>query len=353
MTRAEGNRGVGRRALLVGALGAIGAGAAVSLPFTRKSFAATPPGLLVGDQKARAVLLLDSAKTAWNPDTDSTVAAWRFAPDTDSRYADLNPAKSFTYVTEAKPVKVEGTSCVLVTASYGFAAVVEYPSGDRRWGGVVSSDPGGGDDLNAHSIELLPSGNVAVACTSGGLVRLYAASQSPTSTAFTSVVLAGAHGVQWDPASGLLWAVGDHELVGYRPTGSAGQEKLLREKTFSLDSLNELSGTPQGHDLYAVSGQPDLLWVTTRTGVYQFSIGRGQFAPYPGTSWCSAQQDGVKSISNVGTSIAMTAPDGNLAKAWWSRRVHVEDGPGQVTHVLGGEGYGGVYKARWWQPQVR
>ncbi|WTF12029.1 hypothetical protein OG846_00095 [Streptomyces sp. NBC_01601] len=106
---------------------------------------------------------------------------WSFTPDGDSRYADLQPASSFTYVSEAKARTSGGSTLVLVTASYGFAAVVEYPTGKRRWAGLVAGS-GPGDDLNPHGIELLPDGNVAVACSRGNTVRVYAASQGPTAT---------------------------------------------------------------------------------------------------------------------------------------------------------------------------
>ncbi|MGX9919417.1 DUF6528 family protein [Streptomyces sp. NPDC002248] len=337
---------LGRRALL---LGALGAGVTVALPFTRRGYAASPPGLLVCDQLARQVLLLDSTRADWNPVSDPAVVSWRFAPDTDARYADLKPAESFTHLSEAKPVVLDGREHVLVSASCGFAALVEYPSGDRRWAARVT-DGGKPDDLNPHSLEILPSGNIAVACSASGEVRLYAASQSPTSTDFTTVPLPGAHGVQWHAASGLLWALGDTELVAFRPTGAPGQERLTREKGTRIRV--DLAGTPSGHDLYAVSGQPDLMWVSTGSSVFQYSLSADAFQTFSGASSCAAQPGGVKSISNVGLSVAMTAPDGNLDKSWWTKSVRVEGGD-PLTHTLTGSGYGGVYKARWWQPQER
>ncbi|MEU0737987.1 DUF6528 family protein [Streptomyces sp. NPDC006134] len=334
-----------RRAVLLGALG-IGATAAVHAVGSGDAAAAELPPLLVGDQKARRVLLLDSGTTAWNPSTDPAPVRWEFTPEGDSRYADLNPGRSWTYVSEVKSRTWQGKPYLLTTASFGFAAVVEYPGKRRHWAAQVADVPGT-DDLNPHSIELLPNGNVAVAVSGGDAVRLYAASQSPGSTAFTSVPLASAHGVHWDTASGLLWAVGARQLVAYSLSGTAAGQTLVQSYAIDLPEL--LPGkTPGGHDLNAVAGEPDLFWVSTTAGLLQYSKSRRQFAPYL-TSSCPGTLGNVKAVSNVGRAVALTAPDGGLEKTWWTRSVRVDNGS-VSAHTLGGGTHGGIYKARWWQP---
>ncbi|WCN01182.1 DUF6528 family protein [Streptomyces sp. M92] len=334
-----------RRGVLLGALGA-GATAALHATGSGRATAAALPPLLVGDQKSRRVLLLDSATTTWEPSGDPASVRWEFTPEEDSRYDDLDPGHSWTYVSEVKSRTWQGKTYLLTTASYGFAAVVEHPGKNRYWAARVT-DAAGTEKSNPHSIELLPDGNVAVALSGSGEVRLYAASRSPYATEYTSVPLTSAHGVHWDPATEMLWAVGSGQLAAYELNGPATGRTLVR--AYATDLPGPVPGrAPGGHDLNAVAGEPDLFWVSTTDGLLQYSKSRRQFAPYVPSS-CGGTLANVKAVSNAGATVALTAPDGGLDRTWWTRSVRVDNGP-VPAHTLAGAAYGGIYKARWWQP---
>ncbi|MGC9437693.1 DUF6528 family protein [Streptomyces sp. WG5] len=334
-----------RRGLLLGALG-VGATATLQLAGSGRATAAALPPLLVGDQKSRRVFLLDSATATWDPSADPAPVRWEFTPEGDSRYSDLDPGRSWTYVSEVKCRTWQGKTYLLTTASYGFAAVVEYPGKNRYWAARVT-DAAGTELANPHSIELLPGGNVAVALSGSNEVRLYAASRSPYATEFTSVPLTSAHGVHWDPATEMLWAVGHGQLAAYTLSGPASEQTLVRSYVIDLPELRP-GRAPGGHDLNAVAGEPDLFWVSTTDGLLQYSKSRRQFAPYTASS-CAGTLANVKAVSNVGRTVALTAPDGGLDREWWTRSVRVDNGS-VPAHTLGGAAYGGIYKARWWQP---
>ncbi|MFD8808296.1 DUF6528 family protein [Streptomyces sp. NPDC059597] len=334
---APSSRPPSRRALL---LGGVGAALGLALPLGGKARAATVPPVLVGDQKARKVLLLDSTKTAWDPAADPSVVQWSFTPDGDSRYADLQPTSSFTYVSEVKARTSGGSTLVLVTASYGFAAVVEYPTGKRRWAGLVAGS-GPGDDLNPHSIELLPDGNVAVACSHGNAVRVYAASQGPTATDYFTTPLTTAHGVHWDSGANVLWAVGGTKLAAYTLAGTPAQPVLTEKTSVSVDLP-----TSDGHDVGAVAGSSDLLWVSTGSALYQYSKSARTFTPYGSTACGGGPWGGVKAVSNSGSTVLFTKPDGDLSPNWLTR--YVRDASGTAAPYALADG--GIYKARWWQP---
>ncbi|SDO33344.1 DUF6528 family protein [Actinacidiphila guanduensis] len=334
MTGVAGFARPSRRALL---LGAAGAGVGAVLPLHRTAAAATVPAVVVGDQRSRRALVLDGTQTSWDPAADPSVVLWSFAPDGDARYADLAPAESFTYVSEVKARSLDGVPHLLVTASYGFAAVVEYGTGARRWGGLVATS-GPGADLNPHSAELLPNGNVAVACSAGDAVRIYSAAQGPASTGFTAADLATAHGVHWDDGQGVLWAVGGSTLVAY-DIGTADNPALTVRTTVPLP-------TPDGHDVNAVSGSPDLLWVATGTALYRFSKSARTFAPYTAPTCGAGPWGGVKAVSNAGDTVLFTEPDGDLTPNWQTRYARIASGTAAPYTLAGG----GIYKARWWQP---
>ncbi|MGW2226416.1 DUF6528 family protein [Streptomyces formicae] len=334
-----------RRAVL---LGAAGAGAAAALPAASASAASaggipagTPPVLLT-EQATRCVLVLDPRRRTWDPAVDPSVVKWQFSPLGDRRYADLSPDVSWVYPSEAKVRRLRGRTYVLTTASFGFVAVVEHPTGRRYWGTAI----GPGDDLfNPHSAELLPDGNVAVACSTGARVRLYAASWGPRATRYAEAELKGAHGLHWDGARKVLWALGDDELVAYAVGGTAARPTLTRRSAVGLP-VGTPGRTPGGHDLFPVAGRPGRLWVTTNAAVFQYEKRGGAFVQdFAGHEVISRKS--VKAVGNDPRTgqVLSTVPEGGLGETWWTTTVSVHRPAGAYKLVNGG-----IYKARWWLP---
>ncbi len=346
-----------RRAVLVGAAGA---GAVVALPATR-AYAArahavreargtggdggipagTPPVLLT-EQATRRILVLDPGRRVWDPAADPSVVRWQFSPLGDPRYKDLRPDVSWVYPSEAKVRRHRRRTYVLTTASFGFVAVVEHPTGRRYWGAAL----GPGDDLfNPHSAEILPDGNVAVACSTGALVRLYAASQGPRAARYAEAVLKGAHGLHWDGARKALWALGDDELVTYRVGGKPARPALEQVSAVGLP-VGTPGRTPGGHDLFPVAGRPGRLWVTTNAAVFQYDMSGGAFVQ----DFAGATEISRKSVKAVGDDprtgqVVTTVPESGLGETWWTTTVGVHRPAGSYKLVNGG-----IYRARWWLP---
>ncbi|MGA4841387.1 DUF6528 family protein [Streptomyces sp. G45] len=278
----------------------------------------------------------------WDPAADPSVVRWRFSPLGDPRYADLDPAASWIYPCEAKARRHRGRTLVLTTASFGFVAAVEYPTGRRYWGTAI----GPGDDLfNPHSAEILPDGNVAVACSTGALVRLYAASCGPDAARYAEAPLKGAHGLHWDRARRVLWAVGDDELVTYEVGGTPARPALTQVSAVALP-VAVPGRTAGGHDLFPVAGRPGRLWVTTNASVFQYDVRRRVFVrDYPGHELIDrAKVKAVGSDPRTGQ-VLSTVPEGGLGETWWTTKVSVHRPTGEYTLVKGG-----IYKARWWLP---
>ncbi|MEU1129531.1 DUF6528 family protein [Streptomyces sp. NPDC005900] len=330
-----------RRAVV---LGAAGAGAAAVLPAAGAHGAGgRTPHVLVTEQASRRLLVLDARRRVWDPAADPSVVRWQFSPLGDPRYRDLGPDDSWVYPSEAKVRLHRKRRYVLTTASFGFVAVVEHPTGRRYWGAAL----GPGDDLlNPHSAEILPDGNVAVACSTGACVRLYAASQGPRATWHTQEPLKGAHGLHWDGARRLLWALGDDELVAYEVGGTAARPALRRTYGIALP-VGTPGRTPGGHDLFPVAAWPGRLWVTTNAAVLQYEIDTGVFV----RDYAGAGEISRKSVKAVGDDprtgrVVTTVPESGLGETWWTTTVSLHRPEG--GHRLVG---GGIYKARWWLPR--
>ncbi len=207
--------------------------------------------------------------------------------------------------------------------------MIGYPGRGVYW----AADTGTG---NAHSIDLLPDGNVAVAASTGGYVRLYAASLGARATRHAQAPLAGAHGVHWDPRTRLLWALGSRELVALRVGGTPADPELSVARRVALP-------TRGGHDLAPVLTRPGRLWVTTASGVYQYATGEGAFVSYPLQSRISGPD--VKSVGDDPKTgrVLVTRPERGHSCVWCTTTLILYRPDGTRTLLRGG-----MYKARWW-----
>lgn len=281
--------------------------------------------VVVTDQARDQITVLDT-RSDWN---DPRAVRWSWRPTADQGFADL--LDNWGLPDEAKLRTYRHRRYLLTTDSYGLAAMVPYPSGTGSyWAGDV------GRSANPHSIEVLPDGNVAVAASTGGWVRVYTASQGPRSTDHTEFAFPGAHAVYWDAGRALLWTVGDHEVVGLTVGGTAAAPTLT-------PSVRHALPTPWGHDLQPVAGR-DRLWVSTGSRVYQLDPRTGVFHDdYRGAE--SIDVTGIKSVTTNPTTgqTLTTAPEPGTGCTWCTAtvRLHLPTD----SHTLPDAQ---IYKARWW-----
>ncbi|WNQ13968.1 DUF6528 family protein [Paenibacillus aurantius] len=289
-------------------------------------FADTPRLLAVTDQASKRILLLDpevpdwkdgrAVKWSWHPNAEHSLHAWGLPSDVKLRHSP----------------HFEGL-CMLVTDSYGLAAIVSYPEGGApRW----ACDVGG----NPHAAELLPDGNMAIAASHGGWVRLYTASQSDAPFHYAEYELPGAHGVLWDPTRQVLWTVGDDYLTALVVSGTSSAP-LLQEDP----SLRSYLPTRYGHDLSPVYGDTNRLWVTTNYGVYHFDKSAVAWSE-PLLTNDPFDLRFVKSIGNFPNGpVVLTKPEEGCLYEWATDKIHQF----QEEAVFVKDG-AAIYKARIWRP---
>ncbi|MEO3885394.1 hypothetical protein [Nonomuraea sp. B5E05] len=159
-----------------------------------------------GDQRGRRLLAFDPAVTDWN---SPAAVKWSWEPSiTPGRFSG-DEVSAFGLIAGFKlRTRPSGAQSVVVAAggSRGIAAIVSYPEGVRQWARIL---PG-----NLHAAELLPDGNIAVAASTGGYVRVYASSQGPNAATYAEFELTDAHAALWDPAIRRLWVIGQDPASG-------------------------------------------------------------------------------------------------------------------------------------------
>ena len=152
---------------------------------------------------------------------------------------------------------------VIVAGSH--SAIYEYPSGKEVWG---TDNPGN----NTHSVEILPSGNIVLANSTGNNLRFFAASaqlegDNAKAQSYKEYPLDGAHGVLWDPEYDVLWALGDYELAAYRVIGEGSAQTLQKVGGMGASLPEEKTG---GHDLAPDYSDSQYLYLTVNACTLRF-----------------------------------------------------------------------------------
>jgi len=251
---------------------------------------------------------------------------WQWDPKKDPN-VDAGDAKTFRNIDECK-LRDGGDTLIVCASSQGIAGI-DMKTGRAKWcAGARHGVP------SPHSVELLPDGRVAVACSTGcDALMLYDVASAPFDPAAQRSVRAakvrGAHGVEWNAARGTLFVLGYTYLYefAYRPESMSVAE-LHRW------SYVEACGDEFGHDL--VPDGKGGYYLTNHTGVWRFDPGDGTFVAVRG-------QRNAKSFSrNPTNGDLMQIP----TESWWSDRLVIAN-PDGTERILGPFPNARFYKARW------
>ena len=245
------------------------------------------------------------------------VWSWRVA-DSPEIPAALHAA--FRTTDDCKPV--DGGRRILISSSAGAIALVDRETRRASFHAPVT---------NAHSIEMLPGGRIAAAAsvstapTGNRLVIFDAVSGQE----LASDALRSAHGVVWDDARGVLWALGGDVLRAYTVGPAGGPTRL--ERTYERRLPDE-----GGHDLSPIPGS-SRLFVSTGQRSWYFDRDRRELTPH----------DAIGHLPHI-KSYAVHPRTGRVAyiqaegQNWWAEHLHFQRPDGRLR--LPGEH---LYKARW------
>ncbi len=148
---------------------------------------------------------------------------------------------------------------IIATSSGGKAYVIDYETKTTLWETSQSNAP--------HSIEMLPNGDVVVACSGGnswqtaGCLVYYPLATGKTGKS-CEIPVPSCHGVQWDPEQELLWVLGYYGMQGV----SVKDGQLIPVSGLEVEFDNDVGG----HDLSPVYGQPGMYWVTAHKFLWLF-----------------------------------------------------------------------------------
>jgi hypothetical protein len=259
-------------------------------------------------QVLEGVLAEHDGKASFQPE-------WTWRPE-DSAGLPLALRSNFAGTDECKPV--DGGKAVLITSSANALALVSYETHATLFYANVR---------NAHSAALLPDGLIVAASSfsaDGTGDRLLLFDRTRSDHAIATLPLSWAHGVEWDQTRGVLWALGDRELIEIK----ISNRQMIVQKTFPLPSRG-------GHDL-VLSADASVLYLTTSTQVLVFTPNAAAFTPF-------AAFAGIGDVK----SLSIDPGDGQIAYTqagngvWWTYTIKFLNPPAEL--VLPEH----AYKMRW------
>ena len=236
---------------------------AVSLLFA----VGTAVGRPAPDKKTRYIVLAEQARhyvAIADAATQRIVWTW----DVSKSGLPAEHRNWFNCPTEIKPVY--GGLCILVVSNGGIGLI---RIADHRMIWYAAS--GGGFP---HSAEVLPDGNIAVACSTsntpaGDKLKIYRVDYDrfPATEAVAVYPLKSGHNVVWDRKNKVLWATAYTTLNAYAYGLKEGVPALTL-----CESLPLPDGGADPHDLFPAYGERKL-WLTTSERLYKFDPKRKRF----------------------------------------------------------------------------
>jgi hypothetical protein len=188
---------------------------------------------------------------------------------------------------------------------------------------------------NAHSLDIMPNGIIAVGGTVGHDVHFYNINGEDPTEILYELPLQDAHGVLWDPEYEVLWVLGRTNLWALNVTLNAdGTVTVVKNETLSVTMPMD-----HGHDLQPYYGHTDKLLVTGETMMI-FDKKTKEFTEV-------LDQHSTKAFCVLpnGDFIYMF-PDG-LHEQWNTTYVNILDADtGEITKIESNQGR--FYKCRVW-----
>lgn len=201
---------------------------------------------------------------------------------------------------------VDNGTKLLLTSSYGWCALLEYPTSKVLFHAT--------DLPNAHSAEYLPGGYIAVATSTGETLnnnKVYLYDSARSEVPLASAELYSGHGVVWDYKRNVLYAAGGDVIKTFKING-LGTAKPSFELVKSIKA-------PQGgiHDINHVD---DNTITVAGYKAYLFNVDTEQFTEMP--------------LFSASTAIKSLNYNAESGEVWYTDATIPEGSTNYTTHKI-------------------
>lgn len=257
---------------------------------------------------------LDACKGDYKKLTDDNVSVfweWTYSGDPNGRLKGPNVGIDSAKLRYSDHYKRD---VVIACSSYGWAGVIDYETCTLLWECDAS------DLAGAHSLEMLPNGDLVVGTSSSNklvYIPLSAGIETPTH----SIGTYSTHGVSWDPTNNCLWVLDYKEVYAVKVENPGPNGKL------KVVDGSVVSGFVGGHAFSPVAGSPGKYWIGAGGDVFQFDTKTKKIEKESDI----LQQYGVKGIASFadGTVVLTGYKIGGKPTKTWSSdgfRIVTKDG---------------------------
>lgn len=293
----------------------------------------TDAKIICVEQNSKSVIIFDANASDWN---NPNSIKFRWSANTAPEIRDADRVK-FGGLTDCK--SVDGGAKILVSASHGGIALLDAKTGAVIFYTSVASPSETWKDVNPHSSEILPDGNIAVASSYGKrniiLLSVPENCKSPDEIKQFPIPFISAHGAIWDSANKLLWVLGWEEFAGFSYNFDKQKPELKKVHSFKVQTNGKPFG---GHDLSYVPNT-DILILTGDGEIKLFDTKTHQFATVEIADNQIKSMSKLPSINGNGAIIVMKP-----SKSYWSDSIRFYAKNFPTAGKLDGAKF---YKARW------
>ena len=158
---------------------------------------------------------------------------------------------------------------IVFSGSGGWVGIIDYATKEL----LFYDNPG----LGPHSVELMPNGDLVLACSgnsdsANGRLIYYPLSTGATKQS-SYVMLNSAHSVCWDPVNEVLWGLGGREINAYQISGYGTKSAKIQKISGMGVSLGNL-GYSGGHEMTPKFGEPGKYWVSVSNCILLFDANK-------------------------------------------------------------------------------
>ena len=149
---------------------------------------------------------------------------------------------------------------IIACSSNGWAGVIDYEAKSLLWEYQVGNGP--------HSIEMLPNGDVVVACSSDPGALAYIPLSAGATRPVSSIPSLYCHGVSWDPDNEWLWVLEDNGVYAatIKNMGTMeGEIGRVGGMKFTFEN-----GEAGGHAFSPIGGEPGKYWASSGKYLWKF-----------------------------------------------------------------------------------
>ncbi len=192
--------------------------------------------------------------------TKDAAVVWEWDADEDARCK--NPTKISYSISGVRYRYSEyyKKDVVVACANFGWVGIIDYEACKLLW---ESTDP---TLEGAHSVELLPNGDVVVGVSGKSGKVAYFSVASGKKNAISYVSSPQNHGVFWDPEKQCIWALENDGAFKVVVENMGENAKLVRKNAL----MATFSGDGGGHAFAPVAGEPGKYWASGGRALWIF-----------------------------------------------------------------------------------